>query len=143
MVTAEKSIVVNAPIDKIHSVITDFASYPKFLAEIERAKVVKKAAKNTTVAFTMNMMQKIDYTLKFDLAKKHEIGWSFVEGDPMLKDNRGFWKIEELKKGAHNLTYHVDIDFNVWLPTSIVETLLNDHLPRMLAKFKDKIEKAG
>lgn len=140
MVTAEKSIAIKAPVKKIHQVITDFTSYPTFLEEIERAEVIKKSASSATAAFTMNMMQRIDYTLKFDLKKKDEIPWSLVEGDSLLKDNSGFWKIEEMEPGICDLTYHVNVDFNVWLPGSVVESLLNDHLPKMLEKFKERAE---
>jgi ribosome-associated toxin RatA of RatAB toxin-antitoxin module len=140
MVSIEKSITVNTNASKLLNVVTNFNSYPDFLPEMKKVKIIKSSARSITVTFDMNLMQQIKYTLKFDLKKKNLMPWSFVEGDSVIKDNSGFWKIEKLDKNLCDLTYHLDIDFNIWLPSSVIEMLLNDHLPRMLEKFKQRAE---
>jgi len=140
VITAEKATVINAPIADVFAVIADFESYPEFQEEIESVEIVKETAKSATVAFEMNLMQRVSYTLKFNLKKPSSITWTFVEGDSMLKDNNGSWTITELEPGVVDVTYKINVEFSLWLPSSIVESLLGDHLPKMLKKFKERIE---
>ncbi|MBT3181355.1 MAG: hypothetical protein HN337_02465 [Deltaproteobacteria bacterium] len=140
MVTAEKSIAIEAPIKKIFDVIADFKSYEEFLPEIESSEVKKETTKVKTVAFRMNLMQTINYTLDFALIKPNKITWKYVEGDEILKDNSGSWGLTELEPGIVDVNYKINVDFNIWLPSSVVESLLNDHLPKMLNHFKVRVE---
>ncbi len=140
MVTAEKSIAINAPIEKVFDVIADFASYEKFLPEIENSEVIEEVEGRKIVAFRMNLMQTVNYTLDFALNKPAEITWKFINGDDILKDNSGTWNLTELESEVIDVNYKINVDFNVWLPSSVVESLLNDHLPKMLNHFKERIE---
>jgi ribosome-associated toxin RatA of RatAB toxin-antitoxin module len=140
MISAEHTIEIDAKPEDAFNCVTDFESYPKFLPEIEAAKVMKKTAKSVTAAFTMNLMQRVNYTLKFQTSGRDKIPWDFVEGDSIIKENKGYWLIEGKKGGKTSLTYHVDLSFNMWIPESVVKSLIADHLPNMLEKFKTRIE---
>lgn len=142
MITAEKSIDIDAPIERVFEVVSDFADYPSFQPEVEAAKVIKKTAKTATVAFTMNLLQRVNYTLKFNLKGPTSIVWEFVEGDSLFKDNSGEWRLKKLDTKSTNVTYKISVDLSLWIPSFIVQSLLDEQLPKMLERFKTKIESA-
>jgi len=142
MPSAEQSIAVNAPIEKVFEMITDFETYPDFQPEIVSAETLKKSTTSAEVAFSMNMIQKVDYILKFKLKKPKSITWEFVEGDSILKDNSGSWKLESLEPNLTDVTYKMNVELNMWLPTSVIDSLLADHIPKMLERFKERAESA-
>lgn len=141
MVKIASSVIVKATAERAFEVITDFKRYPKFLSEITKAKVIKSTAKKVTAEFEMNMVQKIDYTLAFTLKPNSEIKWTFVEGDSMLKDNSGCWTIDVQSGGKLKVSYEANVELSIWLPESILKSMLNENLPRMLEKFKKEMEK--
>ena len=72
--------------------------------------------------------------------KPHErVEWAFVEGD-FMRDNHGFWQLEEIKKGVTKATYNIDIKFGLLVPSLISTKLTENHLPAMLKAFKKRIE---
>lgn len=141
MITAEKSINIDAPIEKVFDVVSDFESYPSFQPEFESAKVIKRTAKAATVAFTMNLIQRMNYTLKFNLKGPTSIVWEFVEGDSLFKDNSGEWRLKSLGPKSTRAAYRICVELSLWIPASIVQSLLDEQLPKMLERFKAKIEK--
>jgi len=140
MVTVEKSILIGSPREKVFDVISAFEEYPKFLDEVTKAKIIKKSPKGSTAQFTMNVMQEVSYTLKFSSDKPEKLSWNFVEGDKLLKDNRGWWGLKSKNTKRTELTYHIDLDFSIWLPESMVSGLLSEHVEKMLAKVKSRVE---
>lgn len=140
MIEIAESILIKASQNKIFDIISDFDSYPEFLDEMEEVRVIKKSTKSATVFFKMNMMQTVNYTLKFNFNKPESITWSFVEGDSILKENSGSWTLSEMGKDEMDVEYSVNLDFNIWLPSSVVKSVLSENLPKMLKKFKVRAE---
>jgi ribosome-associated toxin RatA of RatAB toxin-antitoxin module len=141
MVKISSSIIVKAKPERAFEVITDFANYSKFVSEITKSKVLKSSAKKATAEFEMNIIQKISYTLDFSLKPSSEVSWKFVKGDPILKDNSGSWSIEEQSGGKIKVLYEANVELNMWFPESILKNLLGENLPKMLEKFKDRMER--
>ena len=141
MVKVSSSIIVKADKERAYQVISDFKRYPKFVSEITKATVLKQTEKKVTASFEMNMVQKINYTLLFSLTPHSKVSWSFVEGDSILKDNSGSWTIAEQSAGKLKITYEANVELSIWLPESILKSMLNENLPMMLEKFKKEIEK--
>ena len=140
MATVTQSIAVQAPAEAVFDIVSDFAHYPDFLAEIIRADVVSKSATKATVAFTANVIKHIDYTMAFDLVRPREIRWTLVDGDPLIRSNDGWWKFEALEKNLTDLTFSCEMHFNIWLPKSIAEGVITSHLPVMMKNFKRRAE---
>lgn len=142
MPSVKRSIDVNAPAKKAFKIICDFESYPDFLPEIIGVKILKKGAKTATAQFTIKLFTTTKYTLKFQFFPQNKITWSLVESAYMTKDD-GMWEIEELKKSNLKLTYSAEISFGWLVPKKIAESLIIDHLPRMMKCFKQRIEHNG
>ena len=138
MPAAEKSVEINAPIEKVYEVVTDFEKYPEFLSEVKNVKVVKKSPKKPVVEFEVKYVKTFRYTLEFDLKKPTDVKWKLVEGD--FRDNRGFWKLEKKGKNKTKATYSAELDFGFFVPKSILNKVISTGLPSMLQKFKERIE---
>lgn len=140
MATVTQSIAVQAPAEVVFDIVSDFAHYPDFLAEIIRADVVSKSATKATVAFSANVIKRIDYTMVFELKRPREIRWTMVDGDALIRSNDGWWKFEALEKNLTDLTFSCEMHFNIWLPKSIAEGVITSHLPVMMKNFKVRAE---
>ncbi|HPQ80686.1 MAG TPA: SRPBCC family protein [bacterium] len=140
MAVVSRSIAVHAPVERIFDIVSSFDLYPKFLPEIERADVLSQSPKKARVAFTANIVKRIDYTMDFDILRPREIRWTMVDGDMLIKSNDGFWKFEPLEKNLTDLTFSCEMHFNIWLPKSIAEGVISSHLPVMMKNFKAQAE---
>lgn len=135
---ASTSIVMNVPPKVIYEVVLDFANYPKFLPDVKRS-IVEKKGKRILADFEISVIKKIHYTLAFDTHPHKKIAWSFVKGD-LFKDNHGHWEFEEIEKGRTQVTYDIEVDFGLFVPSMITNKLVGHNLPAMMKRFKDRAE---
>ena len=119
------------------SVITDFARYPEFLADMEEAVVVESAPRVWTVRFAVRIIRRIPYTLRLVQESDLSLTWSLVEG--MFRANNGRWELAPIPSGTR-ATYTLDLDIGVFVPGSVMKTLLGKNLPGTLEAFKKRAE---
>lgn len=135
-----RKITINATPRQCFDVISDFSHYPKFLDDLKKVTISKKKGNECLVTYHLMVVKEIVYTLRTTVdPKKMRIEWAFVEGDYM-RDNHGFWELKEIKKGQTVATYHIDIQFGFLVPGFVTKMLTEQHLPKMLKAFKEKIE---
>jgi coenzyme Q-binding protein COQ10 len=135
---ASTSIVMDVPAKVIYEVVSDFESYPDFLPDVKKSTVTKKG-KGVQAEFEISVIKTIRYTLDFSLVPNKKVTWSFVKGD-VFKDNSGEWTFEEVKKGQTKVTYSVDVDFGLFVPSLITKKLVGSNLPTMMKRFKERAE---
>lgn len=135
---ASTSIVMDVPAKTIYDVVLDFERYPEFLPDVKRTKVEKKG-KNLVAEFEISVIRKINYKLSFTATPHKKVTWTFLGGD-IFKDNTGSWEFEELKKNATKVTYTVDVDFGLFVPSLITNKLVGHNLPTMMKRFKERAE---
>jgi ribosome-associated toxin RatA of RatAB toxin-antitoxin module len=135
---ASTSIVMDVPAKVIYEVVSDFESYPEFLPDVKKTSVTKKG-KGVQAEFEISVIKTIRYTLDFSLVPNKKVTWSFVKGD-VFKDNSGEWIFEEVKKGQTKVTYSVDVDFGLFVPSLITKKLVGSNLPTMMKRFKERAE---
>jgi ribosome-associated toxin RatA of RatAB toxin-antitoxin module len=135
---ASTSIVMDVPAKTIYQVVTDFESYPEFLPDVRKAVVAKKG-KNLQADFEISVIKTIRYSLAFSLDPHKKVSWTFVKGD-IFKDNQGEWTFEELKKGQTKVTYNIEVDFGLFVPSMITNKLVGHNLPTMMKRFKERAE---
>lgn len=140
MPTISQSIVIRATPECVFSVITDFANYPKFLSWTEKARVLKSSKRKVVVAFTANIIKRVNYTLSFLLKPPNDVSWALVEADPIMRSNNGSWRLEELEPGLTDATFSTDIEFSIWMPKPIIASLIGSNLPATLKSFKEQAE---
>jgi coenzyme Q-binding protein COQ10 len=135
---ASTSIVMDVPAKAIYDVVTDFENYPEFLPDVKKATVLKKG-KNLQAEFEISVIKTIRYTLSFTTVPGKKVSWTFVKGD-VFKDNTGEWTFEEVKKGQTRVTYNIEVDFGLFVPSLITNKLVGRNLPAMMKHFKDRAE---
>jgi ribosome-associated toxin RatA of RatAB toxin-antitoxin module len=138
MSTATAEIDINAPLETVYDIITDFEAYPEFLNETKEVEVLKASPKSATVLFKINLIRKIIYTLEIKLAPPKSISWHLIEGD-LMKKNNGKWKLSE-KKGMTNAHYEIDMQFTGLVPKAVSNKLIGSSLPTMMKAFRDRAE---
>lgn len=134
-----RDIEIKATPKQCYQVITDYKKYPEFLNEMCAIDVKKKTGDTSVVTYHIKVIKDISYTLMMK-GKPHErVEWSFVEGD-FMRDNHGFWQLQEIKKGVTKASYNIDIKFGLLVPGFISKKLTENHLPALLKAFKKRIE---
>jgi len=136
---ASKSIVINAPMEKIYALITDYASYKDFIPEVRAVQVLEQQGNEATVQYEAEIIKKIKYTLRHVGAPPNRLTWSFVKGD-FMKDNKGSWELVDQGDGKTLVTYNIEIGLGPLVPKSIVDTLTATSLPKLLENFKRQAE---
>lgn len=139
MPAASRSIDVDVPPAALMAVITDFARYPRFLADMEEATVLRAEGGAWDVRFAVRIVRRIEYTLRLVRHDDTRLTWSLVEG--AFKANNGAWDLAPLDGGARTrATYTLDIDLGMFVPGSMLKTLLEHNLPATLEAFKREAE---
>ena len=139
MLTTTRSIVIHAPILKIHDVVLDFESYPKFFPEVRSVEVLSQSKKHAEVRFGIHLIKVINCILKFDIALR-KISWSLVKGD-FMKHNSGRWEFEAKDGKGTQVTYSIEVKPSAWIPSLLIEKHMTSLVPLMLKHLKAKCEK--
>ena len=141
MPSASKSVEIDVSPEEFMKVVLDFESYPEFIPEMVAAKIVGQTGDVWEVAFGIHMVRRLDYTLKLTKASPTRVEWKLVTG--VFKKNQGSWNLRPLDGGTRtHADYTVDIQVGMFLPGSLVKTLVGKSLPSMLQTFKARAEKA-
>jgi ribosome-associated toxin RatA of RatAB toxin-antitoxin module len=135
---AVKTIEIDAPIERVYAVIVDYERYPEFLPEIERAEVVRRDGDVVEVAFSLNLIKRLAYTLRLVGEPERGVSWTLVDG--MFTTNAGSWTLEPLDGGRTLATYSIQVAVQIFVPGSITKRLVGSTLPTTLAAFKARAE---
>ncbi|MBM4392505.1 MAG: SRPBCC family protein [Deltaproteobacteria bacterium] len=143
MPAARQSIDIDVSPDKVMSVITDFAAYPRFVPEMLESTVLRREAAAWVVKFAVRVVRRIDYTLRLEQVSPTQLRWSLVEGT--FRANNGGWDLAPLDGGARRTRadYFIDLDVGMFVPGSVMKTLVEKSLPATLAAFKGEAERRG
>lgn len=139
MAKAERSVVIEAPPEKVFAVITDYEKYPEFLPEVKKVKVESRAGDVKEVTYTVDVKAKlITYTLKHTARPPAELLWTMVRGE-MMKGNDGAWVLKPVPAGTE-ATYKIDLKLGALVPSLVERMLAEQQLPGLLQNFKKRIE---
>lgn len=135
--------VITADIDVtpalLMGVITDFARYPEFIGDMEESVILRRDADEWTVRFVLRVIRRLEYTLTLVRHSDLHLTWALVEG--VFKANTGAWRLEPLDDGARTrATYELELDLGMFVPGSVMKTLVERNLPAMMAAFKARAE---
>ncbi len=132
-------IIVECSKEHFLNTVWNFKEYPQFLKEVKSIDVKEINQDECEVTFEIDLIKRVRYTLRMKRST-NRIDWTFVKGD-MMKDNRGFWEVEDTADGKTKVIYQVDIKFGFLVPGSVVDMLTKVNLPQMLNSFKAQAEK--
>jgi coenzyme Q-binding protein COQ10 len=141
MAGATKTIVINAPVEKVFDIITQYEKYKEFLPEVKEVRTSGRQGNEVNVHYKVDVMKTIQYTIRAREERPTRMTWSFVEGE-FMKDNKGSWVLEPAGEGKTQATYTVEMALGALVPKSIVNALVENSLPKMLEAFKRRAEAA-
>lgn len=142
MPAARTTFEVDAPPAVLMGVILDFAHYPQFVADMLEATVLRHEGDEWTVRFAILVIRRLEYTLQLTRTGEHTVSWSLVEG--VFRANTGGWTLTPLDGGARTQAeYHVELDLGMFVPGSVMKTLIERSLPATMECFKRRAEAAS
>lgn len=139
MAGATRSIVINAPMDKVFAIISDYERYPEFLSEVKRIRTANRRGNEVDVQYEADIVKTIKYTLRLKEEKPNKVTWSFIDGE-FMKDNKGGWLLEDVGNGQTKATYNIEVTLGALVPKTLVTALVDTQLPKMLEAFKKRAE---
>jgi ribosome-associated toxin RatA of RatAB toxin-antitoxin module len=141
MPTAQRTIDIDVTPEQLMGVLVDFPNYPRFLADMEEAVVLRSEADGAvlTVKFSVRIIRRLSYTLRLERDGVRSLRWTLVEG--AFRSNNGGWDLEPIAGGTRTrATYMLDVDPGMFVPGSVTKTLLEHNLPATLSAFKARAE---
>lgn len=132
---ATKTVVMNVDKESLWAVITDYESYPKMVKGLESCTIVERKGNTVLAEYDLNMMKRVKYVLKHVEKPMTSLKWSMVRGE-MFKSNDGGWDIKELGPSKLEVTYSVSVGLPLFVPKTIVNSLVGTTLPAMLEEFE-------
>lgn len=139
---ATRSIIINAPVEKVFDTITNYERYAEFLPEVKEVRTSNRQGNEVELHYKLDLVVKtIRYSIRAKEERPHRMSWSFIEGE-VMKDNKGGWVLEPEGEGKTKATYTVEVAVGPFVPKSILNTLVDSSLPKMLEAFKKQAEAA-
>lgn len=139
MAAASKTIVIDAPIEKVFQTVSDYDHYAEFLPEVKEIHTSNRKGHEVDVHYKVDVMKTIKYALHMKEEPPRKVTWTFINGE-FMKDNTGSWVLEPEGEGKTRATYSVDMKLGPLVPQSIVKALVETSLPKMLDAFKKRAE---
>jgi ribosome-associated toxin RatA of RatAB toxin-antitoxin module len=118
--SSTQSITIDAPPDRIASVICDFARYPEWVSAVRKAEVIEEYEDGyaSQVRFLIDAgVVSDEYTLKYEYAEDiSRIEWQLVEPSRMQRRQDGSYDIELNNDGTSTVTYTLEVELALALP---------------------------
>jgi ribosome-associated toxin RatA of RatAB toxin-antitoxin module len=138
---ATRTIVINAPVEKVYDVITQYERYPEFLPEVKEVRVANRQGSTLELHYKVDVVKTVRYSIRVTEERPRRMAWSFIEGE-VMKDNKGSWLLEPEGEGKTRATYNVEMALGLLVPKAVVNALVDTSLPKMLEAFKRRAEGA-
>jgi ribosome-associated toxin RatA of RatAB toxin-antitoxin module len=138
---ATRTIVINAPVEKVYDVITQYERYPEFLPEVKEVRVANRQGSTLELHYKVDVVKTVRYSIRVTEERPRRMAWSFIEGE-VMRDNKGSWLLEPEGEGKTRATYNVEMALGLLVPKAVVNALVDTSLPKMLEAFKRRAEGA-
>jgi len=139
MPKAEKDIVIEAPMERVFDVITDYERYTEFLPDMKAVRVLSRRDNIAVVSFELELIMRISYTLRLTEERPSGVVWS-LEQAKMMRDNVGGWALVATPEGHTHATYGIELTLRGLIPKSVSTRLVGQTLPETLQRFKRRVE---
>jgi coenzyme Q-binding protein COQ10 len=139
MASATRSVIINAPPERVFDVIADYEKYPEFLSEVKSIRTSNRKGNQVDIHYEVDVMKRIRYTLRMTEDRPRGLTWTFVEGE-VMKDNKGGWVLEPTAEGKTKATYSVEVALGLLVPRPLVTAMVESSLPKMLESFRKRVE---
>jgi len=139
MAGAERTIIIEAPIQVVYDIIVDYEKYPEFLSEIDKVKVLARNGSVVDAEYTASMVKTVSYSLRLTGTPPTSVRWSLLKAS-FMKSNDGGWTLKDLGDGRTQATYGLEVRVSRLVPGKLVDKLTVTTLPATLDAFKKRAE---
>lgn len=112
----QRSIVIDAPSDRVMAVIADLESYPEWVSAARSVEVLDKGSdgRARTARFVLDAgVVKDNYTLSYRWRPDGKaVSWTLVTGD-LQKAQDGTYELIDLPDGGTQVVYELTVDLNI------------------------------
>ena len=111
MITGDRSVEIDAPIDRCFAIAADIEGAPKWQGSLKDVEVLSKDAEGRAeVVNTKNdaKVKTVTTKLRFSYTEPTRIEWVQEKGD--VKSLKGWWNLEDLGEGRTRATYGLEVD---------------------------------
>jgi ribosome-associated toxin RatA of RatAB toxin-antitoxin module len=104
---------INAPVEKVWNVITDFEKYPEFVPQVDEVKTKKIGEKEIAVTYNLSfrftvIKIKVQYTVLMRLSPPTDIWWSLKKDEKNdLEEAMGRWELIPVGKNKTAAFYTI------------------------------------
>ncbi|NCN39751.1 polyketide cyclase [bacterium] len=138
MAAASTTEIFDCTPEQFFKLISDYESYPDFLAEVSECKVLEDNGNEKIAEFKVSVIKTFSYKLKITEIPNKKVEWTLHSGD-IFKTSVGSWVLEEAPGGKTKAYYSVEATFKVFVPGPIAKALVNVNLPNMMNSYKKRV----
>ena len=107
---------------------------------IDACDVVSSGDNTWDVRFTVKVVKRIRYTLRLKRVDELHVRWTLVDG--AFKVNNGGWDLVPSADGSSvHATYFIELQVGMFVPSSIMRTVVERTLPDTVMRFKQEAER--
>ena len=139
MAAASTTEIFNCTPEQFFAIVSDYESYPQFLSEVKKCKVIETKGDRKLVEFHVSMIKSFTYRMWMTEAPPKKISWALESGEP-FKTSTGSWELAD-EGGKTKATYSVDATFKIFVPGPIAKSLINVSLPNMMKAYHERVKK--
>jgi uncharacterized protein YndB with AHSA1/START domain len=133
---------VSAPPEEVFAVVTDFANYPSWAADLKEVTIVDGDADGTAhkVRFRAAAFgRSTTYTLSYDYSEApNKLSWVQDSGDITSRVD-GTYVFEPIAEGT-KVTYHLEVDLKFPVPGFIKQRAAARIVGTALRQLRDRVE---
>ena len=111
MITGDRSVEIDAPIDRCFAIAADIEAAPKWQGSLKAVEVLSKDADGRAEVVNTKSDAKVKTVttkLRFSYTEPTRIEWVQEKGD--VKSLKGWWDLEDLGEGRTRATYGLEVD---------------------------------
>jgi uncharacterized membrane protein len=111
MITGDRSVEIDAPIERCFDIAADIEGAPKWQGSLKAVEVLSKHADGRPEVVETESdakVKRVKTRLRFSYDKPSRIEWVQEKGD--VKSLRGWWELEDLGEGRTRATYALEVD---------------------------------
>lgn len=111
MITGDRSVEIDAPIDRCFAIAADIEGAPKWQGSLKDVEVLSKDAEGRAEVVNTKSDAKVKTVttrLRFSYSEPTRIEWVQEKGD--VKSLKGWWDLEDLGDGRTRATYALEVD---------------------------------
>ena len=147
-------LLIQAPVDKVFALITDYVHLSSFMPNLERTEVLSQDAAGAVVNYYLDLPFGVhkQYRLQLDYDKQpdswrmtwHKLDWQGVAPEHTIADTMGYWDLQVMDAQTTQLHYYTKTDpghvpFGLgWLVDYLTEKTVVELLENTKAKAEEQ-----